>query len=319
MPMHGGITTMLDRPPSTIAEALAIGGMDWETIEKPSAHLDLQNNIVLSPDYKALLRSDTGNLIEVVPKTWEVLQNSQAFRLFQPLIDQGVFELQTGLTIGNRAILTGKVTHSKGDVVPGDKVENYLMISNPNVYGKSVEVAFIPKRLFCANMLGNIQKTISKTHYHGRSMAIGDKVARLRHTASLHDNLEMLSDLIQVEKASFDVALYEYGLMSKIQITSTQLVEVYGKAFQVPMEEVETHPHYDRIVNNFENGIGINHPGVSGTGWAAYNAITEFTTHQRTSRGATEGDKEISRLNSLYFGASAKITERAHSAILQLA
>lgn len=319
-PMYGGITTMLDKPPKSIDAALKIGGMDWRTIATANAYVSLEGEIKISPNRKSLLRSDTGNLMEIVPLEWPILQNTEAFRLFQPLIDRGEFELQTGFTIDNRVILTGEILQSKGDVVPGDQVKNYLMISNPNKYGKSIEIAFLPHRIFCSNMMANIQRTISQTKYNkGLSMALSEKVARIRHTSTMRENLELMADLIQIEKASFDIALHEYQAMSKIQITATQLIEIYSKTFAVEKDEVTDHAHYNTIVNNFESGIAIDHPKVAGTGWAAYNAITQFTTHQRGSRGSDEGDRAIARLNSLYFGESAKITERAHSAILALA
>jgi phage/plasmid-like protein (TIGR03299 family) len=318
LPMYGGITTMLETAPTSIDEALRIGGMDWNTLETANAYMGKDGNVKISPGLKSLVRSDNNTLMEVVPLDWQVLQNIDAFQLFQPLIDQGRFELQTGLSIGNRVILTGKIGGG-GDVVPGDQVENYLMISNPNQYGKSIEISFLPKRLFCANMLANISRTIKATKFRKKSMALSDQVARVRHTSNMHDNLELLKDLIQIEKASFDVALYEYQAMSKIQISATKLIEVYGKAFGVEVDEVKQHTHYETIVRNFESGIAIDHPGVSGTGWAAYNAVTQFTTHQRSSKGSDDHDRTISRLNSLYFGESSRITERAHSAILALA
>jgi hypothetical protein len=62
----------------------------------------------------------------------------------------------------------------------------------------------------------------------------------------------------------------------------------------------------------FEEGIGNDIDGVAGSLWAAYNAVTEFTTHHR-------GHSANSRLNSLWFGDSKKVNERALKAAMDLA
>ena len=87
VPMYGGITTMLETAPSSIDEALKIGGMDWETLETPNAFRDRDGEYKMSPNKKSLVRSDTNELMEVVNLEWGVLQKREAFNLFQPLID----------------------------------------------------------------------------------------------------------------------------------------------------------------------------------------------------------------------------------------
>jgi hypothetical protein len=45
-------------------------------------------------------------------------------------------------------------------------------------------------------------------------------------------------------------------------------------------------------------------PGVKGTVWSMYNAVTHYLTHER-------GRSEDSRINSLFFGDSATANSRA--------
>jgi Domain of unknown function (DUF932) len=63
------------------------------------------------------------------------------------------------------------------------------------------------------------------------------------------------------------------------------------------------------IARNFESGVGADIAGK--TLWGAYNAVTEWTSHQR---GGAENDIEATRnrLNSLWFGASEKTNAIAH-------
>ena len=54
----------------------------------------------------------------------------------------------------------------------------------------------------------------------------------------------------------------------------------------------------------WENGKGNDMPGVRGTAWTAYNAITEYLSHQAV------GDMD-KRYNSLWFGGNAQRNELA--------
>ena len=62
----------------------------------------------------------------------------------------------------------------------------------------------------------------------------------------------------------------------------------------------------------FETGKGNDLPGVQGTVWAAYNAVTGYLGHER-------GRTDDGRLNSLWFGEGASLNRRALEAALVLA
>lgn len=50
---------------------------------------------------------------------------------------------------------------------------------------------------------------------------------------------------------------------------------------------------------------------VEGTAWAALNAVTRWTDHERPTRGKTEHAKASNRLRSIWFGDSAQLKQRA--------
>ena len=69
---------------------------------------------------------------------------------------------------------------------------------------------------------------------------------------------------------------------------------------------------FEQGVKLFHEGRGMELPGVAGTYWAAFNAITEFTTHKR-------GKSQDARVDSQWFGDSAKFARRALAVGLELA
>jgi hypothetical protein len=68
---------------------------------------------------------------------------------------------------------------------------------------------------------------------------------------------------------------------------------------------------FDNIALLFERGRGNDLPGVKGTLWAAYNAVTEFLAHER-------GKDNETRLDSMWFGGGASINQRALTTAVQM-
>jgi len=64
---------------------------------------------------------------------------------------------------------------------------------------------------------------------------------------------------------------------------------------------------YPQIIANFEKGRG----NKGQTLWDAYNGVTEWLDHQR-------GNSNSKRLESTWFGNSAKTRELAHQTALEL-
>ena len=74
----------------------------------------------------------------------------------------------------------------------------------------------------------------------------------------------------------------------------------------------------DQLMVNFLGGVGAELSGH--TAWGAYQAVTEFTSHQRPVRGATPRDQAERRFESLLLGGpSHELEQRAFDAALRLA
>jgi phage/plasmid-like protein (TIGR03299 family) len=65
---------------------------------------------------------------------------------------------------------------------------------------------------------------------------------------------------------------------------------------------------FDRILHLFERGKGNNVPGVAGTAWAAYNAVTEYNTWER-------GRSVDNRLNNVWLAQSGPVARALPAAV----
>ena len=67
----------------------------------------------------------------------------------------------------------------------------------------------------------------------------------------------------------------------------------------------------ERVVELLDTQKGLDLvPAVRRTAWQAYNAVTEYLTHEH-------GRSEDTRLNSQWFGASANVNRKALSMALE--
>ena len=74
---------------------------------------------------------------------------------------------------------------------------------------------------------------------------------------------------------------------------------------------------WDNVANKFHGeGIGFDIPGVQGSMWGAYQAITEYFSHD-AGRALDTTDAARQRLESLYWGTGATTIARAHELALR--
>lgn len=74
--------------------------------------------------------------------------------------------------------------------------------------------------------------------------------------------------------------------------------------------ETEAKRLTSKIIPLFEESTN-NLPGMKGTVWAAYNAVTEYLSHER-------GHSQNTRVDALWFGDSQKLLARAHKEALAM-
>ena len=315
-----GLGTVVDKAPTT-AEAIRIAGMDWQVTEEP----------LFTPDapvdgWKCLRRSDNGGILHVCRETWTPLQNSEAFEFFDPIIQDGDVELEAAISLqeGKRIAITAKIRDGIADVLPGDPVEQYLVLYNAHDGSLCLGVMFSNVRVVCANTLaaaisdrkrgGGVGKFIGSNE-----MAIGNKAIKLRHTKNIQTNLNTVRDSINVARRQFTLTLEQYRAMASTPMGDDLFTEFLSQVFERRLKQgdnAEALRAYEPIKAKFQAGVGIDIPGVRGTVWAGYQAVTEYVTHERGWGDDVEAAR--TRLNQVWFGEGHNIIQRAHDKAVAL-
>lgn len=126
----------------TSAEALIFAGLDY-TVEKRKLFIyDNENHAadeekeikipeIEVPNYLATIRTDTEQVLGVVGKDYEVVQNTEAFSFFDAIVEGEAIQYETAGALGNngeRIFITAKLPDYI-KVGSDDLIEKYLFLT----------------------------------------------------------------------------------------------------------------------------------------------------------------------------------------------
>ena len=280
----------------TSEDAIKQAGLDWGVRKVPLITADGSN---LPVDHVAIQRVTDNTILGVVGPRFEPLQNSEAFKFFDPFIqaNQATYETAGSLQEGKRIWILAALNRDPIVVKPNDEVKKYVLLSNSHDGSLAVRVGFTPIRVVCAN-------TLKLAHDNGAS-----KLLRVRHTASMKVTLEQIQGIMNLANASFEATAEQYRRMANTAIVTTDLeayvTTVFGNKDSKQFETTKA-----KIIELFETGKGSELS--RGTVWGAYNAVTEYL-------GYEAGRSANGRLNSLWFGPNDGLNQRAFDEALKLA
>jgi phage/plasmid-like protein (TIGR03299 family) len=152
---HG---TVLDNPPD-LDTAFQLAGLDFTVEKVPVEYRLADGQLRESKLAYVTVRTDTYQELGAVGAAYTPLQNVDAFRAIEPLLDSGVLQLECGgsLREGADCWLLGKFDMSKfGPVVQevfGDEVVPYVSFKSNHSGRRKNSVSLTPIREVCANTL----------------------------------------------------------------------------------------------------------------------------------------------------------------------
>ena len=298
---------LLDVPPETIAEAIRLAGLDWQ-IHTEQCFLADGTPV----DRKAVVRQTDRAVLGTVGTDWTAIQNAEAFRPFDPFLQAkaATIEAAGSLKGGRRVWMLAKLSRPDSVIVPqaDDRVAKYLLVAVGHDGTLAFRVGFTPTRVVCWNTLSVALQEGEGTH------------VRIRHSRGAHNAIDALTAKVQEIDARFETVAEVFRALAGKRISNAAQLRAYVDAVFPPPKKpavVEAapdgatllgsllaRPHvsetpspfspeggnmveetksrvYEEIARLFEFGKGNNLPGVAGTAWAAYNAVTEYNTWER--------------------------------------
>lgn len=283
----------------SIEEAMKFAGLDWEVKEQTLWITTSPLHFRTISSHKALMRKGHDWPLGIVGAKYKSLPNSKAFSFFNPFIEQGHVQLETAgsLKEGKRIWVLAQVRGAQAEIVPGDEVKGYLLLSNSHDGSQAVRVQFTTVRVVCWNTLSVADRSADSRL---------ESCLKFRHTANVETGLEAVQKTVDVTNRTFTATVEAYQALARKQITIVGLKEYVREVMEYDECGLKSGVPkcWDFIERAYDEGPGSDIKGVSGTYWGAYNAITDWLDH-------TRGRGDESRLDSIWFGKGKAIADRA--------
>ena len=262
---------VIQQAPS-IEEGIKLAGLDWNVTLKDLVIKENQKAVT----HRAVVREDTGATLGIVGPNWQPLQNIDSFKFFDQFIEAGQVELETAgaLREGGVVWVLAKIKRSPVEIVKGDPLERYVLLSNGHNGMLAVRVGFTTVRVVCNN-------TLNIAHNSDAS-----KLIRIKHSSRVQQNLENIKMVMDVAESEFLATVDQMRLLARKDINQQDIKDYVHISFfdGRPLDNTRTINNYNRMVNRMEQlietGLGSDIKNVKGSVWSLYNAATEYLTHE---------------------------------------
>lgn len=282
-PWHGlGVEVRNDLTPEQMMKK---AGLDWTVHEVPS-FVEF-NGEQIPTGQKSLIRSLDNKILTNVGEGWNPVQNSEAFDFFYDYVMAGDMEMEVAgsLKEGRNVFVLAKVKESfsiNGD----DKVDNYLLFSNPHEYGKAIDIRMTPVRVVCNNTLTFSLQSDSKNF------------VKLNHRSKFDPDLVKQQMGLASEKFAKYKDMAEF--LSSRRYNKESLMNFYNEVFPHTYSKGKDVNVVEDLTKNAKAAMDVlyTQPGANyaeGSWWQALNSVTYLTDHKM-------GRSADSRMQSAWFG-----------------
>lgn len=302
-PAWHGLGTVVEEAP-TPYQALHLAGIDWNVIEAPLSATTFQTDEdgvetpvrVQVPDRTALLRDDTNEVLGIVSDRYEIVQNRELADVIYEVADDLDIKVESaGSLKGGQRVFFLVHLDSLGLKHGDDVVKQYALFRTGHDGKTEVSVRQTNVRVVCAN---TERLALSKDRGFG-----------FRHRGDVMANVSaMRRALVGVKEDAEQFKVFAEKAIAtpmKMDAVNNYFDAVYSKVngrIANPDKNPKAFARYENTVRDMRNLLHHewNAPAL-GTAWGAYNAVTQYATHNaptRRSRGISDAEARlVSRLD----------------------
>lgn len=273
--------------------AMDVAGHDFE-VEKHYIHTETG---LLIPDHVAIIRKDTGDYLGTVGKAWEPVQPSEIYQLAEELMKysggviNGVFTMFGGSLIGISFTLATR------EYVQGDPTDlNFLMITAFNgTHGIAGHAT--THRASCLNEANT-----------------SNKVYNLKHTKNVANRLVVVKNMLKYYNN--EIKLFDEKMIRLVntRMNEAEAIKWFESLFPKPKSpkgETRMENQVAIFLDCLKNGRGTEISGVRGTSYGAFQALTEYINHHKSTRVHNNRDVDEVKFQSIHFGSGNTLTQKA--------
>jgi len=280
-----GLGTVLPQEFLTSEEVLKYVRLNYNVALAP-AYAKIGDIYVPIPDTNATYRMDNNNPFAAVGTKYTIVQNMDAFKFFDSIIESGEAIYETAGVLGNgeRIFLCAKLPNYITIDGTNDITKMYIVLTLSHDGSGSVKAMLTPIRVVCENTL---------------RMAIGaaKNTINIRHTSSADARLSEAAKLMGITNTYVDEV---NTLLNKLATTPIDMgfadmiiSKVFDNTEEGKKQSTKTANILTAVKADYLNGVG--QEGIVNTAYGLFNGITHYFDH--TARTLTNESKFLSSFN----------------------
>lgn len=268
-PWHG-LGTVVQNEALTAAEALKLGGLDWE-VEMAPVFLGNGHPV---PNTYAVVRDRDHRVLGTVSGDYTPVQNAECFNFFDAVVSrkEAMYHTAGSLFDGKRIWILAKLP-GELRVLNDDVTHKYVLLTTGHDGRHGFVAKTTPVRVVCNNTLTMALNQKSKTEI------------KLRHTSGITAAIAKGAELMGIVNEQYAELQEAMSRMAAKEVRERDLREYLNRCLDIkPGQDGKlVYPAgakkaEDAILELHETGMGSDL--AAGTLWGAYNAITEYVDHK---------------------------------------
>lgn len=302
VPWHGhGVEVEEGIEPMEMQEKAKLG---WKIIKSPLEALQPIRQPMSG--YFALVRDTDKYVLGICGKNYIPFQNDEVFKFFDKFTKLGKLRLNTCGSLDNGRIVWALAKVNEF-AIKGDRVDGYLLMSQPHIWGKAMTVMFTTIRVVCMNTL-----TMALT-------GPGDRFS-VPHIRAFDDDLvRSIGEATGLADERMDEFKDKVVFLSTVKAEKDQVLEYVSELFDndlyttIQKSNIQERAKLNQF-NLKNNGLDVfnavyNSPGsglesAKGTWWGAFNGVTYVIDHKM-------GRTRDAALTKAWYGKNAMIKRKA--------
>lgn len=296
VPWHG-LGTAVDHA-MTSEEAIKIAGLDWTVESKPvfnESHIQI-------PGYVANTRSTDGSILGIVSERYKIVQNADAFRFTDSLIEGDVRYETAGSLKGGRSIFL--LAHLPKTSILGDDIVPYLCFNSTHDGTGAIKVCMTPVRVVCNNTLNLALNGARRTW-------------TCRHMGNIEDKLAEATETLGLANSYMASLAREADVLANTHISNDRIREIVNEMFPINTEDSDRHQATVKKAQQ-EFYVAYYMPDIAkfqNTAYGLVNAMADMVAHSSPARNtATYAERNFERivyghplLDAIYDKVSARV------------
>jgi phage/plasmid-like protein (TIGR03299 family) len=305
VPWHGlGVQVEED---ITTEEMLVKAGLDWKVNMLPIYTTNPETGEVIDiTKKKAVMRTSDNAILSIAGHNWKPVQNDEIIGFMRDYVSAGGATLETAGSLKNGKVIWGlaRVDYDF-EVVPGDKVNGYMLITGSHEPGRATTVRATTVRVVCANTMAAAEAKHAKNPviYRQNHRSEFDVKSAQSSVESVCDGLAAAQrrfQTIEKLKISTEDAINKV-YMPVLGFSEEQSDEIRKGKAKLPRQ-------LKQILSSYHNAPGAN----TENGWGVLNGFTHWMDH-------TAGHNASTRMTKAWIGTGVGQKIDVENRLLELA